>query len=56
MRLTPPTKAVFWISVILVVLAVLGATVLSSALGAYALWLAVASAVLLILGNAMKGF
>ncbi|MBX3049520.1 MAG: hypothetical protein KIT46_09980 [Anaerolineales bacterium] len=56
MRLTPPTKVVFWISAILTVVALLGALGVVAALAPYAAWLAIAGAAILLAGNALKGF
>lgn len=57
MQLTPPTKMVFYIALILAVAGLLGALGVVSALGGtIAFWLAFAGYVLLALGNAMKGF
>ena len=54
MRLSAPTKNVFWISVILVVVGLLGFFV--DALADYQLWAFLAGYVLLFLGNVLKGF
>ncbi len=56
MQLTPPTKNVFYISVVLVVLAVIASFVEIPFVTANAFWVAVVGYVLLALGNAMKGF
>ena len=56
MKLTPPTKNVFWISVVLVVLGIVASFFCIPFLSGIALWLVVAGYVLLFLGNAMKGF
>ncbi len=54
MRLNPPTKNVFWISVILAVLGLVFFFV--PAVSAYAFWVLVIAYVLLALGNTLKGF
>lgn len=56
MRLTPPTKNVFWISVVLAVLGLLGAFASIPFVSANAFWFVVVGYVLLFLGNTMKGF
>ncbi len=56
MRLTPPTKNVFYVSVILAVLGVLGEYDIISALSGFAFLLLLVGFILLALGNAMKGF
>ena len=56
MRLTPPKKWVFWVSVILAALALIGTLVSIPVVSAYAFWLLLIGFVLLALGNAMKGF
>jgi hypothetical protein len=56
MRLTPPTKIVFWISVVLAVLGILGKFAGVAVLAPYAFWLVLIAYVLLFLGNAVKGF
>ena len=54
MRLTPPTKNVFWISVVVAVLGLVFYFV--PAVAGYAFWVVVVAYVLLALGNTMKGF
>ncbi len=54
MKLTPPTKNVFWISVIIAVIGLVALFVGSFA--PYAFWLMLVAYVLLALGNTMKGF
>jgi len=54
MRLNPPTKNVFWISVIIAVAALIFYFV--PAVSAYAFWVLVIGYVLLALGNTLKGF
>ncbi|MGD8458470.1 MAG: hypothetical protein PVF83_19005 [Anaerolineales bacterium] len=56
MRLTPPKKIVFWISVILAVLGLIAYFVSIPFLSGITFWLVVAGYVLLFLGNAVKGF
>jgi uncharacterized membrane protein HdeD (DUF308 family) len=54
MKLTPPKKWVFWVSVVLAVLGVLFLFVPS--LSSFAFWAVLVAYVLLALGNAVKGF
>lgn len=56
MQLTPPTKNVFYISVVLVVLGLLGEYAGISALASFAFLLVLVGYILLALGNTMKGF
>ncbi len=56
MRLTPPTKNVFTISVILAALGLIGTLVSIPFVSAYAFWFVVIGYVLLFLGNTAKGF
>lgn len=56
MRLTPPTKNVFYFSVLLVVLGVLGEYVGISVLADFSFLLVLIGYVLLALGNTLKGF
>ena len=64
MRLTPPKKSVFWISVVLVIVGVLLWLALwvfnlltpSNLLNYLSYWLPVVGFLLLALGNAVKGF
>ena len=55
MQLTPPKHWVFWVSVVLVVLGLVGGYVFP-ALGLYDIWLVVVGYVLLALGNLLKDF
>ncbi|MGD8813305.1 MAG: hypothetical protein PVI78_02385 [Anaerolineales bacterium] len=55
MRLTPPKTIVWWISLLLVVLALLAFFIASLGFQYYALWLALASAVLMLLATLLKG-
>jgi len=54
MRLTPPKKIVFWISVVLVVIGILGFFI--GALADFKIWFVLVGYILLFLGNAVKGF
>ena len=54
MRLTPPKKIVFYISVVLAVLGLIAFFV--PAVSAFAFWLVLAGFVLLFLGLVLKGF
>jgi hypothetical protein len=56
MRLTPPTKAVFWISAILALLGLIGTFVSIPVVSGLAFWFVLVGYVLLFLGNTMKGF
>ena len=56
MRLSAPKKIVFWISVILVVLALVAYFVTSLGFQSYAIWLALVGYLLLAAGNVLKGF
>jgi len=56
MRLSSPTKIVFWIATILAVLGIIGTLVSVPFVSQYALWFVVVGFVLLWLGNTMKGF
>ena len=58
MKLTPPTKLVFWLATILGVLGILGNFVTLPLIGGYEFefWLLAAGFVLLWLGNVLKGF
>ena len=51
MQLTPPKQIVFWISLILAVVGIIGSFVVGSVF----FWFVVAGYVLLALGNATKG-
>lgn len=55
MKLSSPTKIVFWGSVVLVVLGLLGQFGVVPALDAYKLWLYLVGYILLFLGNVVKG-
>jgi len=56
MRLTPPTKNVFWISVVVAAVGLIAKFGVVAFLTPYAFWLVLVAFVLLVLGNAMKGF
>lgn len=56
MRLTPPTRNVFWISVVLAALGLVGSFISIPFVSANAFWFVVVGYVLLFLGNTMKGF
>ena len=55
MKLTPPTKLAFWISVALVVLGLIGQLGLAF-LAPFAFWLVFVGFVVLLLGLLLKGF
>ena len=56
MKLTPPTKNVFWISVVAAVIGLIAKFGVVGFLAPYAFWLVLVAYVLLFLGVAMKGF
>lgn len=56
MRLTPPKKIVFWISLILAVLGLIAYFVSIPFLSEYKFWVVLVGYALLALGNAVKGF
>jgi hypothetical protein len=56
MKLSTPTKLVFWLSTVLGVLGILGNFITLPLIGAYSFWLLAAGFVLLWLGNVLKGF
>ncbi len=56
MRLTPPKKWVFWTSVILVILGLVGKFVKVPFLTDYSFWIVLVGYVLLAAGNYLKGF
>ena len=55
MNLSAPTQAIFWISLILAILALIGFFATVPYLTAYAFWLAIAGYVVLAAGCMMKG-
>ncbi len=56
MRLTPPTKNVFYLSAALVVVGLIAQIVTIPFLSGVAFWIVLVGYVLLFLGNTMKGF
>ncbi len=56
MKLTPPTKNVFWISVVLAVLGLIGRYLNVPFLSDYYFYFVVVGYIVLALGNALKGF
>lgn len=56
MQLTPPKHWVFWVSVVLAVLGLIGTFVSLPIIGAFSIWFVIAGYVLLALGNLLKGF
>ncbi len=56
MKLTPPTKNVFWIATVLAALGLIGNFVSIPFVSAYAFWFVLVGFVLLWLGNTVKGF
>ena len=56
MKLTPPTKNVFWISVVVAAVGLIAKFGVVAFLTPFAFWLVVIAFVLLVLGNTMKGF
>ncbi len=56
MNLSPPTKNVFYISVVLAVVGILGSFITIPFVSANAFWFLVVAYVILFLGNIMKGF
>jgi hypothetical protein len=56
MKLTPPTKNVFWISVVLAALGLVGRYVNVPFFSDYYFYFVLVGYILLALGNTMKGF
>ena len=56
MKLSTPTKVVFWLSTVLAVLGILGQFIALPLVGGFEFWLVAAGFVLLWLGNTLKGF
>ena len=56
MKLTPPTRNVFWIATVLAALGLIGSLVAIPVVSQYAFWFVVVGFILLWLGNTMKGF
>ena len=55
MNLSPPTTAVFIISVVLAVLAIIGTFVAIPVISANALWVAIIAYIILAVGNLFRG-
>jgi hypothetical protein len=55
MKLTPPKKLTFWISVVLAVIGLVGAIISIPFLSTYAFWFLFVGYVLLVLGLLAKG-
>jgi hypothetical protein len=56
MRLNPPKKIVFYISVVLAVVGLIASLVTIPFLSGFAFWLVLVAYILLALGNVLKGF
>lgn len=56
MRLTPPKKSTFWISVVLAALGLIGSFVAIPFVSAYAFWFVFVGFVVLAAGLLLKGF
>lgn len=56
MKLTPPTKAVFWISVVLGLLGLIGTFVSIPFVSGFAFWFVFVGFALLVAGLVLKGF
>ncbi len=56
MKLTPPKKLTFWLSIVLGALGVVATFVTIPVVSSFAIWFVVVGLVLLALGNAVKGF
>jgi heme/copper-type cytochrome/quinol oxidase subunit 1 len=56
MKLTPPTKLAFWISVVLVALGLIGTFVTLPFVSGLAFWFVFVGYVVLLLGLLVKGF
>lgn len=56
MRLSPPTKLVFYISAVLALLGLIGTFVSIPFVSGFAFWFVLVAYILLFLGNALKGF
>jgi hypothetical protein len=54
-QLTPPKRWVFWVSVVLAALGVIGSLVSIPVVSGLAFWLVVLGFILLALGNSVKG-
>ena len=55
MKITPPTKLVFWLSTVIAVLGILGKFITLPFISMYYCWLLLVAFVLLWLGNVFKG-
>ena len=55
MKMNPPTKLVFWISVVLAVLGLLGALVTIPFVSAYAFWFVLLGYIVLVVSLFVKG-
>lgn len=55
MKLTAPSKAIFWLSFILAIIAVLSIIIAIPFLSGIAVWILLVAFVLLFLGNLIKG-
>ncbi len=55
MKLNAPKKNLFWVTVVLAVLALIGTFVSVPLLSAWAFWLLLVAYVVLVIGNVMKG-
>ena len=55
MKLTPPTKVAFWVSVVLAALGVIGTFVAIPVVSGLAFWFVVVGYVVLLLGLLVKG-
>jgi hypothetical protein len=56
MKLSMPKSSTFYVSLVLVLLAVVGSFVVIPFVSQYAFWVAVVGYVVLMLGNTMSGF
>jgi hypothetical protein len=56
MRLNPPTKNVFYLSAVLVVVGLIAEIITIPFLSSVAFWIVLVGYLLLFLGNTMKGF
>lgn len=56
MKLTPPTKNIFWISVVLAVLGLVGRYLSVPFLSDYYFYFVLVGYIVLVLGNTLKGF
>ncbi|NIS80921.1 MAG: hypothetical protein GTO14_12080 [Anaerolineales bacterium] len=56
MNLSPPTKVVFYLSLLVVAVGIIAKLVTIPVLSGFAIWIVVAGYALLALGNVLKGF